>query len=362
MEIQRLFNSEFHARSSDAGWRAGLTLWMKSFHQVPAGSVPDDDVALARLAELARDVKAWRKVKEEALYGWIKCSDGRWYHPVVVEKVTEAWIGKKSQRMRTAKARLGALLTRLSKADDASDAAHLETSVQTLLSEMSQHLPQNELEAVTRSVTDSVAESKRKREGKRQGQGQGDFKVDSVPNGTGAAAPVVEPEGQAQDPAVMTKTELWTVGKSLLAASMPKAQCGTFVGKLCKEYGDDIVIEAVRSTVVAQPADPASFLKADCQRRAGERTSAGGARWWSTDESMAAKGAENGVHAYTGESRDAFQARIEAAMANGGKPPPPPPQRLTQLAGPVVVSEAVARRGLPEGVDLKAALKPKEPA
>lgn len=36
IDIARLFGSEFHARSDDAAWRAGVTLWLKSFHQVPA--------------------------------------------------------------------------------------------------------------------------------------------------------------------------------------------------------------------------------------------------------------------------------------------------------------------------------------
>lgn len=86
----------------------------------------------------------------------------------------------------------------------------------------------------------------------------------SVPNGTGADAP--------KSPEQMTKDELWSAGKSLLmAADMPKAQCGSFVGKLVKDYTDAVVIEAVRAAVVARPADPAQYLKAACQRMAGQR-------------------------------------------------------------------------------------------
>lgn len=70
----------------------------------------------------------------------------------------------------------------------------------------------------------------------------------------------------------MTKDELWSVGKSLLLqAGMPKAQCGSFVGRLCKDFGNDIVIDAVRATCVARPADPAEYLKAICMRAAGQR-------------------------------------------------------------------------------------------
>ena len=102
IDIVRLFGSEFHAQSDDAAWRAGVTLWLKSYHQVPAASLPDDDVALARLAELGRDLRSWKKIKQAALRGWIKCSDGRLYHPVVAEKALEGWIEKMTQRKSSA--------------------------------------------------------------------------------------------------------------------------------------------------------------------------------------------------------------------------------------------------------------------
>lgn len=88
----------------------------------------------------------------------------------------------------------------------------------------------------------------------------------SVPDGTDGDA--------VKSPSDLTKAELWTAGKSLLrTAGMPEAQCGSFVGKLCKDYDDALVIDAVREAVVHQPADPASFLKSTCQRLAGQRPS-----------------------------------------------------------------------------------------
>lgn len=79
--------------------------------------------------------------------------------------------------------------------------------------------------------------------------------------------------GDAAKPAAdLTKDELWKAGKSLLEQSgMPKAQCGSFVGKLVKDYGDVIVVDAVRSAVLARPADPVEYLKATCMRTAGQR-------------------------------------------------------------------------------------------
>lgn len=100
LDIVRLFGSRFHAVANDAEWRAGVTLWLKSFHQVPAGSVPNDDTELCRLAELGRDLRTWRKVKANALHGWVLCDDDRYYHPVVCEKAIEAWTKRVSYRER----------------------------------------------------------------------------------------------------------------------------------------------------------------------------------------------------------------------------------------------------------------------
>lgn len=102
----RLFGSAFHARANDGEWRAGVTLWLKSWDQVPAGTLPDDDIDLCRLAELGRDMKTWRKLKPGALRGWIRCADGRLHHKVVAEGVMEAWERKITQRFKTECARI----------------------------------------------------------------------------------------------------------------------------------------------------------------------------------------------------------------------------------------------------------------
>jgi len=83
----QLFRSAFHARASAEEWRAGVTLWLKSWDQVPCGSLPDDDFQLCSLAELGRDQRTWKKIKAMALWNWYLCDDGRLYHDVVAEGV-----------------------------------------------------------------------------------------------------------------------------------------------------------------------------------------------------------------------------------------------------------------------------------
>lgn len=96
----QLFTSDFNYLCSDTEWRAGVTLWWAAWKQVPAGSLPDDDRALCNFAGLGREVKAWLKIKKNAMRGFIKCSDGRWYHPVLCEKAAKAWHEKTESRAR----------------------------------------------------------------------------------------------------------------------------------------------------------------------------------------------------------------------------------------------------------------------
>lgn len=101
---RRLFASTFHLQANDSEWRAGVTLWLTSWDQVPAGSLPNDDRQLCRLAGLGRHFRAWSRVKKMALHGWRLCDDGRLYHDTVAEAVNKAFLGKKAARARTAAA------------------------------------------------------------------------------------------------------------------------------------------------------------------------------------------------------------------------------------------------------------------
>lgn len=105
LDVVRLRDSDLSAISSAEGFRAAVLLWCASWHQRPAASLPNDDRSLALLAGFGRDLKAWREVREEALRGFVECSDSRLYHPVVAEKALEAWEARLRQRARTEAAR-----------------------------------------------------------------------------------------------------------------------------------------------------------------------------------------------------------------------------------------------------------------
>jgi hypothetical protein len=87
LDTVRLLDSDLFAVSTGDEFKAALALWCKSWTQVPAASLPDDDRVLAHLSGAGA---RWKKLKPMALKSWVRCSDGRLYHPVVAEKAMEA--------------------------------------------------------------------------------------------------------------------------------------------------------------------------------------------------------------------------------------------------------------------------------
>ena len=94
LDVRRLRDSDLAATSSSDAFRSAVLLWCAAWHQIPAASLPQDDTILAALAGYGRgaaSLEAWLAVKAVALRGFVPCSDGRLYHPVIAEKAVEAW-------------------------------------------------------------------------------------------------------------------------------------------------------------------------------------------------------------------------------------------------------------------------------
>lgn len=100
LDVVRLGDSDLFALASGEEFKAAVALWCKAWLQVPAASLPDDPRILAHLSGTGA---RWSKVSNMALRGWVKCSDGRLYHPVVAEKAREAWRHREAQRARANK-------------------------------------------------------------------------------------------------------------------------------------------------------------------------------------------------------------------------------------------------------------------
>jgi hypothetical protein len=271
----RLFGSAFHARASDAEWRAGVTLWLKCQDQSPAGSLPKDDVELCRLAEFGRDMKSWKKVKAMALHGWHECSDGRLYHSVCSETAAEQWQSKIAHSRQTLMARIAKAEKRLKTETDQTRRQEIEQQVAEMRQKLSS-IPQqgaslpagssaagSVTDGATVSVTDvptgPAAGLETGLNSKGQGQGQGSLEEDQKAAPSGG-----EPPGE---PAITTpldlKAEVWRIGKAFLAkCGVEPKPAGELIGKWRRDHGDLAVINALASAQAEVAQEPIAFITA----------------------------------------------------------------------------------------------------
>jgi hypothetical protein len=261
IDVQALLDSELAAFGDPAAnWFAVLS-WCASLHQIPAGSLPNDDRSLAWIVRLGRDVNTWRKMRAAgALKGWELHSDGRLYHPMVTEIV----IGllKKSKKGRS-----GGLASAKSRARGRGKQPIENTTID---------VNQNETHVPSRLNP----EDNKRREGKgreRKGKEEG-----SVANATGAIAPA-----QSGD----YRTLLFNDGLAKLMAMTGKTSnaCRRYLGMCLKEAGDDasVVLRLIEDADKDRIADPTSWI-AGCLK----------ARKTNNDTSTKAESAAAGIDAY----------------------------------------------------------------
>ncbi|KQV66623.1 DUF1376 domain-containing protein [Caulobacter sp. Root343] len=87
-EVQNILISDLVLLSTGDEFKAAMLLRAASWSRIPAASLPDEPRALAKLAGV--DFCDWEKVKDRALHGWVKCSDGFLYHPDVADRAMNA--------------------------------------------------------------------------------------------------------------------------------------------------------------------------------------------------------------------------------------------------------------------------------
>ncbi|SFN72232.1 DUF1376 domain-containing protein [Sphingomonas sp. OK281] len=213
VDTVRLLDSDLFALSSGDEFKAAMTLWCKAWQQVPAGSLPADDRVLAHLSGAGTK---WKKLRTIALRGFVECSDGRLYHPVVCEKATEAWAKKLSYRERSKKGnskRWG-----------------------------SQKDEQQHSQSDPSGTTFGILEPP-----KGQGEGQ---KKDSVTIVTGAVPSPIDP-----------KKVLFDAGVALLGeAGLSAKTARSLIAKWFKNHGEEATNAALLSA--AGRAEPVSWIEA----------------------------------------------------------------------------------------------------
>lgn len=86
LDVSRLVDSTVWISLTPVGQAASINLWMRAWNQVPAGSLPDNDRVLEHFSMVGAE---WAEVRDAVLSKWVKCSDGRLYHPFLCGKVNK---------------------------------------------------------------------------------------------------------------------------------------------------------------------------------------------------------------------------------------------------------------------------------
>lgn len=251
LDVNRLLTSETWILGTADEKVAALTLWCESWRQVPAASLPDDD---RMLAHLSRAGSAWKKVREAVMRSWVKCSDGRLYHPVVAEKARFSWGEKQAQRARTEAARLA-------KANKKNAHIVSETPPQP---PVTKSVTEIATDSVTQSATDPVTEDVTASNRTEQNRTKEERKKDSeaTPLATADAAPLVP---------IDARTEIWREGLAILRRLTGKAE-GTsrgFMGRFVKALSDDCAagMAILHEAEDLRPGEPEAWLMAAANSR-----------------------------------------------------------------------------------------------
>jgi 5-methylcytosine-specific restriction endonuclease McrA len=88
LNVKRLLASELFAVGTPEECWAAFMLWCRAWQQVPGGSLPNDE---RKLAGFSGAGPRWKKIRENALHGFVLCSDGRLYHRFLCEEVKRAF-------------------------------------------------------------------------------------------------------------------------------------------------------------------------------------------------------------------------------------------------------------------------------
>ncbi|WP_162530927.1 DUF1376 domain-containing protein [Rhodovastum atsumiense] len=266
---ERLFSSDFEAKATDAEFRAAVNLWWRAWTQVPAASLPNDEVVLCKLAGLGRDMASWRKVREMALHGFELCADGRLYHKALAPLAVNsyAWRARVEHkregdrnRQKQARARRAGRMADIAP-DTAPDGGDLARDV-TARSAMTSPQDRTGTETETGTGTEKTAS------GLRPGApGEPDARV--APLSGGDAATQDGPAETARQRKM--RSALFREGLPLLRAltGRSESQCRRLLGALLRLTLDDCArLQALLHEVEAlRPADPATWLFAAARRQ-----------------------------------------------------------------------------------------------
>jgi hypothetical protein len=334
LDVVRLRDSDLATKVSGEEFRCAVLLWCASWHQVPAASLPDDDETLAAFAGFGRVVKEWLKVRKGALRGWVKCTDGRLYHPVVAEKANESWLAKLRQRLKTECGRI----------KKHNERHHTKVPYPEFEDWMAagcpvgQPLPvAGDSQPMSSGQDDSVAgekHSKGQGEGYGQGQGQGQGQLTSKTQSSSSQPPTTVPELPPEEPERPehnlpldrhVQIALLLRAQGVQATSQNPIVAVTWAEN--PKVTDELLNVAITKAKAAKPGEqiPVKYLARIVENLLAEQDAPPPAAtpqkpksddwsWKRSNQGIEAKGRELGMFARGGESYADFAARIQAKL------------------------------------------------
>ncbi|WP_133000243.1 DUF1376 domain-containing protein [Luteimonas arsenica] len=85
LDIERVCQSDSWAIAEPRQRPFMVMVWIVSWTQLPAGSLPDNDAVIA--ARIGMPLPEFKASRDVLMRGWWKANDGRLYHPVITEQV-----------------------------------------------------------------------------------------------------------------------------------------------------------------------------------------------------------------------------------------------------------------------------------
>lgn len=297
IDVVRLLDSDLFLLASGDEFKAALALWCKSWGQVPAGSLPADERLLGALS----GTKNWKKVRDVAMRGWVLCSDGRWYHPVVAEKALEAQViarqhaeqkAATNERKRMEREDRARMFDALRARGIVADFHTSTTKLRELVAALPPPPPPDG--DVTRDKSHIVTAKTGQDPTKPNQTGPDQTAItSSAPDGAGGGAPpdlVLTVGAITADGRDLTDEEeklIWNAALALLVPSYAlgsgtlktkDARARNFVGGLGKRLKDAGVtgdrralFDVIQAACVERPANPETWLSAAVANRCGTR-------------------------------------------------------------------------------------------
>ncbi len=332
VDVDRLLKSETWVLGTGDERSAAIALWLVSWQEVPAASLPIDDRMLAHLSQ----ARNWKKVKAHALRGWIEANDGRLYHPVVAEKALEAWIEKLANSISGAsgnakrwgvdvdvaplREKFVLAVNMLMAVAPASKALKKKVVVTIMAGSRGESPPESPPDDDLLSPPESSGD--RNRQGQGQGQGLLTPKPDTPP-------PASTEVGSTQAEGVVSSRmgEICIFLRTFGINTSPNV-LATHDWAKHPDATNDLLTAAVATAKAAKPNQPihVNYLKPIIERLLNPppapKAKTDDWAWKRSNQGIEGKGRELGMFARGGESYPDFAARIQAAIdqRKGAKP------------------------------------------